>query len=103
MSNAEKFVGRQSAGFDNPAADFGLVLDSLPQAVLVTAKDNTIQYANMAAENVFSASAKYMMQHNLDRFVPFGSPVLNLVEQVLATGAPVVDYKINVSTPRTGA
>ncbi len=82
--------------------DFGLVLDSLPQAVLVTTKDNSIHYANMSAEGVFSASAKYLVRHNLDKFVPFGSPVLNLVDQVLATGAPVVEYQINVSTPRTG-
>lgn len=84
------------------APDLRLVLDSLPQAVIVTDKNNAILYANMAAENVFRASSSYLIKHNMEKIVPFGSPVLGLVKQVLTNGAPVNEYQIDISSPRTG-
>lgn len=86
----------------NLSPDLRLVLDSLPQAVIVTDKNNAILYANMAAENVFRASSSYLLKHNMEKIVPFGSPVLGLVEQVMAKGAPVNEYQIDISSPRTG-
>lgn len=82
--------------------DLRLVLDSLPQAVIVTDKNNAILYANMAAENVFRASSSYLLKHNMEKIVPFGSPVLGLVKQVMSKGAPVNEYQIDISSPRTG-
>ena len=86
----------------NLAPDLRLVLDSLPQAVIVTDKNNAILYANMAAENVFRASSSYLLKHNMEKIVPFGSPVLGLVKQVMTKGAPVNEYQIDISSPRTG-
>jgi len=86
----------------NLSPDLRLVLDSLPQAVIVTDKNNAILYANMAAENVFRASSSYLLKHNMEKIVPFGSPVLGLVKQVMAKGAPVNEYQIDISSPRTG-
>lgn len=82
--------------------DLNLVLDSLPQAVIVTDKSNDILYANMAAETVFRASSSYLLKHNMKKIVPFGSPVLGLVEQVLNKRSPVNEYQIDISSPRTG-
>ena len=82
--------------------DLNLVLDSLPQAVIVTDKTNAILYANMAAETVFRASSSYLLKHNMEKIVPFGSPVLGLVEQVLNKRTPVNEYQIDISSPRTG-
>lgn len=82
--------------------DLRLVLDSLPQAVIVTDKNNSILYANMAAENVFRSSSSYLIKHNMEKIVPFGSPVLGLVKQVMTKGAPVNEYQIDISSPRTG-
>ncbi len=82
--------------------DLSLVLDSLPQAVIVTDKTNAILYANMAAESVFRASSSYLLKHNMEKIVPFGSPVLGLVEQVLNKRTPVNEYQIDISSPRTG-
>lgn len=86
----------------NLSPDLRLVLDSLPQAVIVTDKNNAILYANMAAENVFRASSSYLLKHNMEKIVPFGSPVLGLVKQVMTKGAPVNEYQIDISSPRTG-
>lgn len=82
--------------------DLNLVLDSLPQAVIVTDKTNAILYANMAAETVFRASSNYLLKHNMEKIVPFGSPVLGLVKQVLNKRSPVNEYQIDISSPRTG-
>lgn len=82
--------------------DLSLVLDSLPQAVIVTDKTNAILYANMAAETVFRASSSYLAKHNMEKIVPFGSPVLGLVEQVMKNHAPINEYQIDISSPRTG-
>jgi two-component system nitrogen regulation sensor histidine kinase GlnL len=86
----------------NLPPDLRLVLDSLPQAVIVTDKNNAILYANMTAENVFRASSSYLLKHNMEKIVPFGSPVLGLVKQVMTKGAPVNEYQIDISSPRTG-
>jgi len=83
----------------NLSPDLRLVLDSLPQAVIVTDKNNAILYANMAAENVFRASSSYLLKHNMEKIVPFGSPVLGLVKQVMTKGAPVNEYQIDISSP----
>ena len=82
--------------------DLNLVLDSLPQAVLVTDKSNAILYANMAAETVFRASSSYLLKHNMAKIIPFGSPVLGLAEQVMKNGSPINEYQIDISSPRTG-
>jgi two-component system nitrogen regulation sensor histidine kinase GlnL len=86
----------------NLPPDLRLVLDSLPQAVIVTDKNNAILYANMTAENVFRASSSYLLKDNMEKIVPFGSPVLGLVKQVMTKGAPVNEYQIDISSPRTG-
>lgn len=82
--------------------DLGLILDSLPQSVLVTNKNNRVLYANFTAETMFGSSAANMKKHRLDQFLPFGSPVLELVKQVLNQRAPVNGYQIDISTPRIG-
>jgi len=82
--------------------DLRLVLDSLPQVVIVTDDENSILYANMAAENVFKASSSYLLKHNMEKIIPFGSPVLGLVKQVMDKGSPVNEYQIDISSPRTG-
>ena len=85
-----------------PMPELTLVLDSLPQAVLVTNRENSILYANMAAETVFRASSSYLSRQTMEKIVPFGSPVLGLTEQVLSKKAPVNEYQIDISSPRTG-
>jgi len=82
--------------------DLQIVLDSLPQAVLVADEDNKIRYANMAAENVFRTSSAYLLKHALERFIPFGSPILSLTKQVLSKRSPVNEYQIDISSPRIG-
>lgn len=76
------------------------MLNALPHPLLMIAADGRIADANVAAEQFFEASAPMLRRHMLRDLVPFGSPLLALVEQVRQQGAPVNEYKVDLSTPR---
>ena len=76
------------------------VLNSLPHPVIVIAPDGKIVDANVAAESFFEASLPLLRRYALRDVVPFGSPLLALVEQVRRGGAAVNEYKVDLSTPR---
>lgn len=76
------------------------VLNSLPHSVVVVGPDGEITDANTAAEHFFDISAPLLRRYKLRDLVPFGSPVLALVEQVRGRGAAVNEYKVDLATPR---
>ncbi len=76
------------------------VLNALPLPVIIVASDGRIADANVAAENFFDASALLLRRQMLRDLVPFGSPLLALVDQVRHRGAAVNEYKVDLSTPR---
>lgn len=88
-----------SAFATTPAAE--AVLNSLPHAVIVVGPDGRIRDANTAAENFFEMSAPFLRRYVLRDLVPFGSPLLALLEQVRDRGAAVNEYKVDLGTPRT--
>jgi two-component system nitrogen regulation sensor histidine kinase GlnL len=77
------------------------VLKSLPLAVVVIGPDAKINDANVAAEDFFEMSVALLRRHSLRDLVPFGSPLLSLIEQVRARGGAVNEYKVDLGTPRT--
>ncbi len=83
-----------------PSGTADAVLDALPHPVIMVSADSRIANANAAAESFFEASLQMLRRHVLDDLVPFGSPLLALVEQVRARGAAVNEYKVDLSTPR---
>ncbi|MEH0073128.1 nitrogen regulation protein NR(II) [Pannonibacter sp. Pt2] len=85
------------------ATDGPTILDSLPHPVLLVAPDGVIEAANMAAEIFLRSSVSFLRRHTIDYFVPFGSPLLTLIEQVRERGAPVNEYKVDIGSPRIGA
>ncbi len=76
------------------------VLNALPHPVIVVAADGKIVDANAAAEAFFEMSVPLLRRHLLRELVPFGSPLLLLVEQVRRRGAAVNEYKVDLGTPR---
>ena len=66
----------------------------------MVASDDNIANANAAAEAFFEASLLLLRRHALRELVPFGSPLLALIEQVRASGAAVNEYKVDLGTPR---
>jgi two-component system nitrogen regulation sensor histidine kinase GlnL len=94
MSNLEA----RATSFPSISAD--AVLNALPHPVFMVAADGKIAEANAAAEAFFEVSAPLLRRHLLRDLVPFGSPLLALVEQVRARGAAVNEYKVDLGTPR---
>jgi two-component system nitrogen regulation sensor histidine kinase GlnL len=86
------------ASFPSVTAD--AVLNALPHPVIMVAADGKIAEANAAAEAFFEVSVPLLRRHLLRELVPFGSPLLTLVDQVRARGAPVNEYKVDLGTPR---
>lgn len=104
MSEAVQETHGAGAGVAALAASSAdAVLNALPHPVLLVAEDGAIHYANGAAEAFFKAGAAVLRRQPLSEFVPFGSPLLALVDQVRRRGAPVNEYGVDLGTPRNGA
>lgn len=89
---------RQGTGFLDPDA----VLTALPHPVIAVDAKGRIAGANGAAEHFFQTSAALLLNRPLSEVVPFGSPLLTLVEQVRRRGAPVNEYRVDLGSPRIG-
>ena len=86
-------------------ADLGLtraILDAVPHPVLTVSDAGHVVDANVAAEAFFEVSAPLLRRRPFAEFVPFGTPLLGLIDQVRARGAPVNEYRVDLGTPRNG-
>jgi two-component system nitrogen regulation sensor histidine kinase GlnL len=83
-------------------SDGEAILNALPNPVLLVAPDGRIVDANMAAESFFEISTQFLQRQSLKELVPFGSPLLALIDQVRSSGSPVNEYKVVLGTPRIG-
>ena len=63
------------------------ILNALPHPVVVVAADGKVVDANVAAEAFFEISVPLLRRHHIQDLVPFGSPLLTLIDQVRASGA----------------
>ena len=80
-----------------------LIVNALPLPVLIVARGGAILQANAAAEAFFDLSLRVLQRQPLKDLLPFGSPVVGLVEEVRERGASVSEYRIDVGGPRIGA
>ena len=83
-----------------PSVSADAVLNALPHPVIMITPDGKIADANVAAENFFDVSAPLLRRNFLRDLVPFGSPLLTLVEQVRSSASAVNEYKVDLGTPR---
>ena len=83
-------------------ASASAVLNALPHAILVLDASDAIVAANDAAQAFFGASLTHMRNTPLSAFVPFGSPLLTLPAKVRQENASLVEYRVDLSSPRTG-
>lgn len=83
----------------NPAA---IVLDTIRHPVIMVDADGYITFANTEAEDFFRTSAASLAKHTLDHYIPFGSPLIALVEQVRERRSPYNEYRVDISSPRLG-
>ncbi|WP_422369992.1 two-component system sensor histidine kinase NtrB [Hoeflea sp.] len=80
----------------------GMVLNAIQHPVIMVDENGHVCFANWEAESFFAASATHLSRHKLDSFIPFGSPLLELIDQVRERKAPVNEYRVDLSSPRLG-
>jgi two-component system, NtrC family, nitrogen regulation sensor histidine kinase GlnL len=78
------------------------VLSVLPLPIIVIGNDRRILQANLAAEDFFQSSQLFLQRHTIAELVPFGSPIIALVDEVERRGASVSEYRVDLSSPRVG-
>src|SRR3989304_6303024 len=98
-SNATISRVRERTAEPGPA----MLLDALPHPVILIDANGHIAEANAAAETFFQASTPVLRRSPLAQFVPFGSPLLALIDHVRRKGAAVNEYRVDIGTPRIGA
>lgn len=79
-----------------------LIVDALPNPLVLIDETEQIILANGAAEHFFQASSTVLQRYRLGDIVPFSSPVINAVAKARTTAGVVNEYAITVGTPRLG-
>ncbi len=79
------------------------VLAVLPHPILTIDAENRITSANAASEAFFKMSEAQLERSRIEEILPFGSPVLAVIEDARQRRSVVNEYRIDVGTPRIGA
>ena len=79
-----------------------IVLNTIRRPVVMVDAGGYVSFANADAEDFFRASATILARNTLAQLIPFGSPLLALVEQVRERRVPVNEYRVDISSPRLG-
>ncbi|MGZ2380053.1 PAS domain-containing protein [Rhizobium leguminosarum] len=78
------------------------VLNAIQNPVVMVDESGFVVFANWEAEAFFGASASHLARYRISTFIPFGSPLLALIDQVRERKAPVNEYRVDLSSPRLG-
>ncbi|EKF43671.1 two-component system sensor histidine kinase NtrB [Nitratireductor indicus] len=79
------------------------LLNTLRHPVVMIDEDGFMVHANAEAEDFFRSGATILARSRLSDFVPFGSPLVALVEQVRAQRVAMNEYRVDISSPRLGS
>jgi two-component system nitrogen regulation sensor histidine kinase GlnL len=83
-----------------PAADPGILLQSIPSAVFSVDEGLRFRFANPAAEQLFSASWNHLSGRKLEEFLAPHGTIAALIRQVQTSGASISDYGIELALSR---
>ena len=79
------------------------VFNVLPHPILIVEGDaGHVRHANAACEAFFEISLPLLKRQKLRDILPFGSPLLALLEQAQDRGASVNEYRVDLGIPRAG-
>ena len=87
----------------NAAPDMGMLIDALPNPLLVLDEEDRIHLANSAAEDFFQAGKAALLRANFADLMPLASPALNAIAEARHSGGVVNEYAISAGTPRFGS
>lgn len=85
-----------------PAVPSAIVLNLLPHPIMTLDAQGRVIGANAACEAFFHLSAGQLLRSSLAELLPFGSPVLSVVEDARRRRCVINEYRIDVGTPRIG-
>jgi two-component system nitrogen regulation sensor histidine kinase GlnL len=83
--------------------DSKLLIDALPNPLLVLDDKDRIRLANAAAEDFFQAGKVTLLRSNFADLMPLASPALNAIAEARQSGGVVNEYAISAGTPRFGS
>jgi len=78
------------------------ILAAVPDPIIVVDEQGLIPYANPAGEEFFSSSVNILKRTSIEKLVPFGSPLLSLIDHVRQTNDRVSEYAVELGTPKIG-
>lgn len=78
-----------------------LVVNALPLPVVTIGREGEILDANDAAETFFEISVRVLRRQHLADVVPFGSPIVALVDEVRRRGGGVSEHRVDLANPRS--
>ncbi len=80
-----------------------VILNSIPDPILVVNDKDDIVFVNQAAESFLQGSKYLLTNQNLQDIIPHDSPVLSLIAKVRRQGNSITEHGIELETPRIGA
>ena len=84
------------------AGETSAIVGALPIPVILVGTKGEMFYVNHAAEQFFDMGAGLLAKHKLADLLPFGSPLLQLVQQTRERGASIAERNVDLSTPKSG-
>lgn len=79
-----------------------LIANALPMPIIVVGPMLDVLFVNPAAEQFFDTGAGHLLKHKISDIVPFGSPLVQLIEQARDREASASERDVDLSTPRHG-
>ena len=92
----------ETKGKDLYSNPYQAMMSALPHPIIMVDAEGYVAAANDTAQVFFQSSASMLAKQKLTSLLPFGSPVLALVEQARGRLAPVNEYRVDISNPRIG-
>ena len=80
--------------------EMAAILEAYPSPILLLGRADQVLYANPAAEQFFDTGASHLCKQSLSDLVPFGSPVLSLVDEARRKLVIMSEYEVEVGLPR---
>jgi len=85
------------------APDMGVLIDALPNPLLVLDGEDHIHLANSAAEDFFQVGKTALLRAKFTDLMPLASPAINAIAEARLSGGVVNEYAISAGTPRYGS
>ena len=78
------------------------VLNALSHPVFMLDAEGRFAFANTSAEIFFQTSLVVLLKRTITDYLSKASPMLALIDQVKRSHSPISEYRVDLSSPRTG-